>query len=75
MISRHLVARLSAQLYRRLASPDRVVPGGVWVGCYWSRSAREAYRDIARSYRLARNGRLHGGHGPYGQGPVAWEGT
>lgn len=70
-----IVVRLAAQLYRRaarLGNPDH--GGGVWIGCYWSRSPREAYRDICRSYRMARSGRLHGGAGPYGvKGPAAWE--
>lgn len=74
-ISPALVARLAAQLFRRAARPCHTPAGAVRVGPYWSSSAQEAYHDIARSYRIARSGRLHGGAGPYGaRGPAAWEG-
>ena len=73
-ISPAIVARLAAQVYRRAARPSPPPAGAVRVGPYWSAGPREAYLDIARSFRLARSGRLHGGAGPYGeQGPAAWE--
>jgi hypothetical protein len=64
-----IVALLAARIVR---CHSRRVPGAdCWLGAYWMRDAQDAYRTASRSIRMARAGRLHGGSGPFGQGPAS----